>query len=53
MQILFETQPLPLTAWLLLIVGGLVFFGVVEFEKLVIRSSASLRSTVTAVEAGS
>jgi len=30
----------------------LVFFLVVEAEKLVIRSSGSLRSAVTAVEAG-
>jgi hypothetical protein len=33
-------------------VGGLVFFLVVELEKMIIRSSASLRSAVTAVEAG-
>jgi di/tricarboxylate transporter len=32
--------------------GGLVFFLIVEVEKLVIRSSDSLRSAVTAVEAG-
>ena len=36
--------------WGLLI--GLIFFLVVETEKLVIRSSDSLRRTVTAVEAG-
>jgi hypothetical protein len=29
-----------------------VFFLLVEAEKLIIRSSGSLRSTVTAVEAG-
>jgi len=33
-------------------VAGLVFFLVVEAEKLFIRSSSSLRSAVTAVEAG-
>ena len=32
--------------------GGLVFFLVVEAEKLIIRSSASLRRAVTEVEAG-
>jgi hypothetical protein len=32
--------------------AGLVFFLVVEAEKLVIRSSGSLRRAVTAVEAG-
>jgi hypothetical protein len=32
--------------------GGLIFFFVVETEKLVIRSSDSLRSAITAVEAG-
>jgi hypothetical protein len=32
--------------------GGAVFFLVVEAEKMVIRSSKSLRSAVTAVEAG-
>ena len=34
------------------LLGGLVFFLVVEAEKLIIRSSGALRSAVTAVEAG-
>ena len=42
--------PILCVPWL--IAGGLIFFLVVEAEKLVIRSSASLRSAVTAVEAG-
>jgi hypothetical protein len=33
-------------------VGGLVFFLVVEAEKLVIRASPRLKSAVTSVEAG-
>jgi hypothetical protein len=35
-----------------LFAGGMVFFLVVEAEKFVIRSSESLRKSVTAVEAG-
>ena len=52
LQMLFDTEPVPLAVWPPLIAGGLVFFLVVELEKLVIRSSASLRQTVTATEAG-
>jgi hypothetical protein len=36
----------------LLIGGGFLFFLVVEAEKAVIRSSASLRRSVCALEAG-
>jgi hypothetical protein len=35
-----------------LFAGGLVFFIIVEIEKLIIRSTAGLRSTVTAIETG-
>jgi hypothetical protein len=35
-----------------LLAGGLLFFAVVEVEKLVIRSSGVLRKLVTAVETG-
>ena len=52
LQQLFDTQALPLHVWLWLISGGLLFFLVVEAEKLVIRSTKSLRRTVCAVEAG-
>ena len=38
--------------WPWLVAGGFVFFLVVELEKLIIRSNASLKSAVTAVEAG-
>jgi magnesium-transporting ATPase (P-type) len=51
-QAMFGNESIPLRVWPWLIAGGLVFFLVVEAEKLVIRSSASLRSAVTAVEAG-
>jgi magnesium-transporting ATPase (P-type) len=36
-QTLFETAPIPLWVWPWLFLGGLVFFLVVEAEKLVIR----------------
>ena len=52
LQRLFDNEAIPLWVWPWLIVAGLVFFLVVEAEKLFIRSSASLRSVVTAVEAG-
>jgi calcium-translocating P-type ATPase len=51
-QAVFGTEPIPLQVWPVLLGGALVFFLVVEAEKLVIRSSASLRQAVTAVEAG-
>jgi len=52
LQILFDNEAIPLWVWPPLFLGGLVFFLVVEAEKMIIRSSASLRSAVTAVEAG-
>jgi calcium-translocating P-type ATPase len=52
LQALFNNEAIPLRVWPWLFVGGLVFFLVVELEKMMIRSSASLRSAVTAVEAG-
>jgi len=52
LQRLFDNEAIPLWVWPWLIMAGLVFFLVVEAEKLVIRSSSSLRSAVTAVEAG-
>ena len=52
LQRLFDNEAMPLRVWPWLFVGGLVFFLVVEAEKLVIRSSGPLRSSVTAVEAG-
>src|SRR5262249_18061114 len=52
LQALFDNEAIPLHVWPLLFAGGVVFFMVVEAEKLVIRSSQSLRRAVTAVEAG-
>src|SRR5215510_10890752 len=51
-QAMFGNEAIPLRIWPWLLAGGLVFFLVVEAEKFVIRSSPSLRRTVTAVEAG-
>jgi magnesium-transporting ATPase (P-type) len=51
-QYLFDNEAIPLWVWPWLFAAGLVFFLVVEAEKLVIRSSGSLRRAVTAVEAG-
>jgi magnesium-transporting ATPase (P-type) len=52
LQRIFKTEAIPAHAWPWLFLGGLVFFLLVETEKLIIRSSRSLRSTVTAAEAG-
>jgi magnesium-transporting ATPase (P-type) len=52
LQRLFNTEAIPAHAWPWLFLGGLVFFLLVETEKLIIRSSRSLRRTVTAAEAG-
>jgi len=51
-QAMFGNEAIPLWVWPWLLAGGLLFFVVVEAEKLVIRSSDALRRTVTAVEAG-
>jgi calcium-translocating P-type ATPase len=52
LQRLFDNEAIPLWVWPWLILAGLVFFLVVEAEKLIIRSSGSLQSAVAAVEAG-
>ncbi|HKR83644.1 MAG TPA: HAD-IC family P-type ATPase, partial [Terriglobales bacterium] len=51
-QTVFGNEAIPLRIWPWLLAGGLVFFLVVEAEKFVIRSSDSLRRTITAAEAG-
>jgi magnesium-transporting ATPase (P-type) len=51
-QRMFGNEAIPLWVWPLLLSGGLLFFLVVEAEKLLIRSSASLRKVVVAAEAG-
>jgi magnesium-transporting ATPase (P-type) len=52
LQRLFDNESIPLWVWPWLFLGGFVLFLLVEAEKLIIRSSGSLRSAVTAVEAG-
>jgi magnesium-transporting ATPase (P-type) len=42
-QALFETEAVPLAVWPWLLLAGLVFFFVVEAEKLIIRSARPLR----------
>jgi magnesium-transporting ATPase (P-type) len=51
-QAMFGNEAIPLWVWPWLLAGGLLFFAVVEAEKLVIRSSDTLRNAVTVVEAG-
>ncbi|HEY1909191.1 MAG TPA: HAD-IC family P-type ATPase, partial [Myxococcaceae bacterium] len=51
-QAMFGNEAIPLRIWPWLLAGGLVFFFVVEAEKLVIRSFGPLRRFVTTVEAG-
>jgi magnesium-transporting ATPase (P-type) len=51
-QAMFGNESMPLRVWPWLLAGGLVFFLVVEAEKFIIRSSDTLRTAVTAVEAG-
>jgi magnesium-transporting ATPase (P-type) len=52
LQELFGNEPLPAYVWPILLLGGVVFFLLVEAEKLIIRSSDSLRRLVSAAEAG-
>jgi len=49
---IFDTEGLPLSAWLWLIAGGCLFFLVVELEKFVIRLIPALREAVTSQQAG-
>ena len=52
LQRLFDNEAIPLRVWPWLFAGGMVFFLVVEAEKLIIRSVDFLRRTATAAEAG-
>jgi magnesium-transporting ATPase (P-type) len=45
-QYVFEVEAIPFWVWPWLVLGGLIFFLVVEAEKLIIRSSGSLRRTI-------
>src|SRR5271157_2583661 len=52
LQVLFDTEAIPLRIWPKLILGGFIFFLVVELEKLIIRTMQSSRS-VPAVQSSS
>jgi hypothetical protein len=52
LQAMFGNEAIPLWVWPWLLAGGLLFFAVVEAEKLAIRTSDALRRVVTAVEVG-
>jgi magnesium-transporting ATPase (P-type) len=51
LQVLFETAAIPLRIWPWLLFGGVVFFFVVEAEKLIIRLTRSPQGVVAAVRA--
>jgi magnesium-transporting ATPase (P-type) len=51
LQFLFEVETIPFWVWPWLVLGGFVFFLVVEAEKLIIRSLGPLRGTVSAEQA--
>jgi magnesium-transporting ATPase (P-type) len=51
MQVLFETEALPLWVWGRLLIGGLVFFLVVETEKLILRHGVFRQGVPVPVEA--
>jgi magnesium-transporting ATPase (P-type) len=38
LQVLFDTEAVPLWVWPLLVIGGLIFFFLVEGEKLIVRT---------------
>jgi magnesium-transporting ATPase (P-type) len=44
LQVLFDTEPIPFRIWPKLILGGFIFFLVVELEKVIIRMMRSSRS---------
>ncbi|NIF81654.1 HAD-IC family P-type ATPase [Paraburkholderia sp. Cy-641] len=51
-QAIFHTEGLPLSAWMWLVCGGVLFFLVVELEKFVIRLIPALRSLATSQQEG-
>jgi|SRR5215472_1594508 len=51
LQTLFETAAIPLWVWPWLVLGGLVFFLVVEAEKLIVRISRPTRTAPAMAEA--
>jgi len=53
LQALFNTESVPLRVWPLLVLGGFLFFLMVEAEKLVLRSVRSARSAPAMTDASS
>jgi magnesium-transporting ATPase (P-type) len=51
LQVLFETEAIPSWVWPRLVLGGLVFFLVVETEKLILRRGAFRQGTTAPLEA--
>ncbi|KXU88823.1 carbonate dehydratase [Paraburkholderia monticola] len=49
---IFDTESLPISAWVWLVVGGFLFFLVVEIEKLVIRRVPALSAFATSQQEG-
>ncbi|MCC8404343.1 HAD-IC family P-type ATPase [Paraburkholderia sp. MMS20-SJTN17] len=49
---IFDTEALPMSAWVWLLCGGFLFFLVVEMEKLVIRLIPALRGIATSQHEG-
>jgi magnesium-transporting ATPase (P-type) len=52
LQAMFGNEAVPLWVWPWLLLGGALFFLIVEAEKAIIRSSAPLRAAVVAIETG-
>jgi magnesium-transporting ATPase (P-type) len=52
LQAMFGNEAVPPWAWPWLLLGGALFFLVVEAEKAIIRSSAPLRAAVVVIETG-
>jgi magnesium-transporting ATPase (P-type) len=52
LQVLFETEAIPLWVWPRLLAGGLIFFLVVETEKFILRMMRSGRSPAVPVDPG-
>jgi magnesium-transporting ATPase (P-type) len=48
LQSVFETEALPLGVWPWLLLGGLIFFFVVEIEKAIIRATRSREPAMVA-----
>jgi magnesium-transporting ATPase (P-type) len=52
LQALFETEAIPLRVWPWLLLGGFVFFLIVEAEKLIIRLVRPARGVPVLADAG-